>query len=54
MAAWKAGGLVVGLAVAGMAVHVGGAQDFIIRVSAMTFVGITLGCTHARRSTGRI
>lgn len=47
---WTAAGLSVGVAAAGLAAHVGGAQDFIIRVAGVTFVGLLAGCVHVRRS----
>jgi len=47
---WSALALVVGLAVGVLAASYGGAQDFIVRVTGVTFVGVALGCVNARRS----
>lgn len=47
-------GLAIGVGVAAATVHVGGAQDLIIRVADFTFVGMFIGCvscSHAMQPT---
>lgn len=46
-------GLVVGFVVGALSAGFGGAQDFIIRVAGVTFVGLLIGCVGARRSMTR-
>jgi hypothetical protein len=50
LAVGSVAGLVAGLAVAVCTRHVGGAQDLVIRLAAMTFVGLVAGCVGARRA----
>jgi len=46
-------GTACGLAIAGLTLHVGGAQDLIIRVADISIIGITVGCWSCLRGETR-